>query len=71
MWALYLNKANHLKDLERPLESMNCQCGAEMHCSDELQNITWYTKMLHYKTLFTHIGGWIHHQATLYGLNLS
>ena len=25
------------------------------------------TKMAHYKTLFTHIGGWIHHQATLYG----
>ena len=25
------------------------------------------SKMAHYKTLSTHIGGWIHHQATLYG----
>ena len=24
-------------------------------------------KMAHYKTLFTHIRGWIHHQANLYG----
>ena len=23
--------------------------------------------MAHYKTLLKHIGGWIHHQATLYG----
>ena len=34
---------------------------------DQPQNITWYEDGPLQDTLFTHIGGWIHHQATLYG----